>query len=220
MAALESIASLGQRHGFFGLGFSTSWLQERGAAPVWYVVKGSAFQTELFEIIQRLAFQQQADPADPLWKLTPFIDYPQEPAEGEGPSTYDWRWEREWRVRGDLSFDLDAVRLLFAPAADHERVRAWWNVQVIDGFAELIPPIVDANWSRSQIDDVVRSGPATARLPWDSSDGPLEVWPGDDEASPFYLDPLDEGERGRADLQEEVMRELSGWLDEMARDDI
>ena len=120
MAALASVADLAQRHGHFGLGFLRSWMQDQGAAPVWYLPRDSEVQVEFFNRVRDLAFRNAPDPEHVLWRITPFIDYPQD-AEVEGASVpYDWRWEREWRVRGDLSFQNDDVAILIAPEAHHE----------------------------------------------------------------------------------------------------
>ncbi|MEV7825376.1 hypothetical protein AB0N72_18200 [Paenarthrobacter sp. NPDC089307] len=80
------------------------------AQPVWYVSDPSpewkAWQA---------AMQDAARLADsPIWALTPFIETVRSRG---GRSPNDWRWEREWRVQGDLEFDLDDVAMIVADTA-------------------------------------------------------------------------------------------------------
>src|SRR5260370_20699237 len=54
------------------------------------------------------------DANDPIWKLTPFIDFP-----NPGPFTYDFRWEREWRGAHDVRFSEEDVAFLLLPEQQH-----------------------------------------------------------------------------------------------------
>jgi len=90
----------------WGIAFDKERLRTKfGAQPVWYVRDPSP---EL-EAINQAMGDAAADPAAPIWKLTPFIEQVRS-LRGSAPN--DWRAEREWRVRGHLDFNLDDVALL------------------------------------------------------------------------------------------------------------
>jgi len=111
---LAGMTRLAKRHGSFGLGFHRRWVQSRGAAPVWYLPRNSPMQVRLFEIVKSLAFHTKPDLNHFLWEFTPFVDYPRDYGPTPEGAPYDWRWEREWRVRGDLAFEAEDVGILFA----------------------------------------------------------------------------------------------------------
>jgi len=208
MGALESLSRLAGRHGTYGLGFRRSWLQRQGAAPVWYVTRGGAVQQQIFEAVRSRGFQAKPDPGDLIWALTPFIDYPQDSDEAE--TRYDWRWEREWRVRGAITFQPDDVSLVFAPEARHLQFRQWWEREVLQGSPGLIPPVVDAHWPRSRQKLSIHHGPqraGAARRAEEATSGYAPT-PGFDVEVASRV-PLDHERIARAD-------ELRAWLDELA----
>lgn len=217
MAALESIAQLADRHGEFGVGFRKAWMQTQGAAPVWYLPRGSAVQEEFFRTVRDLAFRTQPDPEHPIWGITPFVDYPRDAGPIDGAPPYDWRWEREWRVRGDLEFQDSDLAILFAPEDRHSLLTDWWKQEVIEGWAGYIPPIVDTRWPGERQDATIRSGPQLIEI---EVLQPRESWASDDlsDARPDDVSTVWEDEREH--FQAEIREELNGWLDEMARDDI
>lgn len=140
---LTEVHRLASRHGAYGLAFQRSWVQQRGGAPVWYLPRGSAVQQRLFELVKQLAFRRDPDLSHFLWEFTPFIDYPKDSDAPGG--TYDWRWEREWRVAGDLEFQHKDIVVLFAPSSQHGAIReAWGRATASDA---PIPPLVDVTWS-------------------------------------------------------------------------
>lgn len=217
LAALDSVAALARRHGQFGLGFPKEWMQQVGAAPVWYLPRDSAVQTEFFNIIRKLAFRRSPDPEHPLWRITPFIDYPRDPEPDESARTYDWRWEREWRIRGGLSFEPHDVALLFAPEERHDWLTDWWKTTVVGPWDGYLPSVVDAQWPRDRQEAVIRQGPTWAEIEFPV---PAEPWQGEIDTAPTTEVPSDWDEDERRQLRAEMREELNGWLDEMARDDI
>ncbi len=85
-----------------GLAFSKPFIASKGGAPVWYLEKDSPVQRIAFGLFNTA---QSRDPEHPIWRLTPFIDFP-----GSYPSgTYRYEWEREWRVPGDLVYSTRDV---------------------------------------------------------------------------------------------------------------
>ncbi|WP_235738770.1 abortive infection system antitoxin AbiGi family protein [Nocardioides alcanivorans] len=216
MAALNSVATLADQHGGYGLGFTKAWMQAQGAAPVWYLPRDSAVQTEFFNTVRELAFHNRPDPSHPLWRVTPFVDYPRDAAPNEVAAPYDWRWEREWRIRGGLHFQPDDIALLFAPESQHAWAIELWKQETIEGWAGYMPPLVDTHWPRDQQETVIRQGPAVVEVEFPEW---TESWiDGADTAPSGDLGSAWDDER--RDLQAELRDELNGWLDEMARDDI
>lgn len=103
---LDKIERLTRRHGNFGIAFTKDFLRGRHAARVWYLDQGS---TQAVALANRLSGLQAAkDFADPVWNLTPFIDLVM-------PGSYEWDWEREWRVLGDMNFTLADVAFVVTP---------------------------------------------------------------------------------------------------------
>lgn len=115
---LDNVERLTRRHGNFGIAFTKDFLRGRHAARVWYLDQGSSQAIALADRLNSL--QASKDFTDPVWDLTPFIDLVM-------PGTYEWDWEREWRVRGDMNFTLDDVAFVITPKGVDE-------LPVFDGF--------------------------------------------------------------------------------------
>lgn len=96
----------------YGIVFAKERLRvDFGATPVWYVTDDSAQHLAI-----RSLMDSSANPTDPIWRLTPLID-----VVIDSPRLrYDFRWEREWRVNGDLVFPNGAVAALLIPDASGE----------------------------------------------------------------------------------------------------
>lgn len=93
----------GSRGRPWGLVFDKERLRARfGAQPVWYLNDPSQEVAAIHEAMRAAT----GDLSAPIWKLTPYVA---EVRSRESLSPNDWRWEREWRVRGDLVFDLTDV---------------------------------------------------------------------------------------------------------------
>ncbi|WP_258873480.1 hypothetical protein [Microbacterium sp. AG157] len=79
--------------------------RDYGAQPVWYVNNPSP-QRDALRVAMRAAM---SDPSAPIWRLTPFIE---DVRDRHGSAPNDWRWEREWRVQGNLEFSIADVSML------------------------------------------------------------------------------------------------------------
>jgi hypothetical protein len=95
------------------------------------------------------------DPDDPLWKLTPFIDFP------SGPSTpykYDFRWEREWRIIGDVDFSENDVAFLLIPEELHTTAWSFFHSAVEDNVGPgYFCPYLDPTWTVAQVEEALAS---------------------------------------------------------------
>ena len=110
--------------------------QEFGAQPVWYLSRS----TPQLEAV-KTAMAEAADDANaPIWALTPYIENVR-PRSSQFPN--DWRWEREWRVRGDLEFDLNDVALLIIDEAGTPALLDQMEI----GLPCMAPGDIEATWS-------------------------------------------------------------------------
>jgi len=208
---LEHVEELATgRHTPVGIGLHRAWAAAQGAAPVWYLPRETPVQQHVFNLVKQLAYEREPDPDHPLWQLTPFIDYPQE------GGTYDFRWEREWRVRGDLQFDpLPDIAVLFAPERDHDAMRETWVWEALDFPRGPVPPLVDPAWEMERKMQVLRNGHQDYDSEGDTDPTPK---PEDDDHD-FFSGPVtwvSDQDRVRTEQQSE----WAHWLHTFERDDI
>lgn len=96
----------------YGLAFKRDFLRENAQAqPVWYLDEGFLPLIAVRARMRELAASESWD--DPFWLATPFIETVED-------GRRDWRWEREWRIRGDFRFELADVALIITLGDDHE----------------------------------------------------------------------------------------------------
>lgn len=150
-----------RRRSLYGIGFSKEILINAGGAPVWYMEKDSVPQRALFEIIES-RFVGAVDPGDPLWKVTPFIDFP---GIYRG-IPFHFEWEREWRVPGGLEISPREVAFLFIPEEEHSAARAFFKDAENDGNGPSYDcPFVDPRWGSEEIQRAFSAIPKAPPLP-------------------------------------------------------
>lgn len=103
---LDELGRLTRRRGQYGVGFTKDFLRQKRGVRVWYVDRGSEQASSLNALLRPLVAAKEF--SDPIWELTPFMDLLM-------PGRYEWDWEREWRVRGDLLFTLADVAFVVTP---------------------------------------------------------------------------------------------------------
>lgn len=119
---LDRLDRLVHRRGTqYGIGFRQDFVIERGGARVWYADQEGVAHLAVREMV-RSAMQGGIDLDDPIWRITPFIDYPGE----YGGTQYRFEWEREWRVPGGLAFTPEDVAFLLIPSRNHEAAREFF----------------------------------------------------------------------------------------------
>lgn len=133
---LTYLARLVGRHGSFGVGLGKADVRAAGGQRVWYVDDATEPMDTLDELLSEVTNARRW--ADPLWKLTRFID--RVTPDGDGRARYEFEWEREWRVPGGMQ--LAEVKFLFVPSTWHAHVRSSL------GTYRLIDPM----WSAAQIE--------------------------------------------------------------------
>lgn len=194
----------------WGFGLHRSWAASQGAAPVWYLPRDTPVQQKIFRLVKQLAYERDPEPDHPLWGLTPFIDYPRE------GSNYDWRWEQEWRVHGDLHFDPQAdVAVLFAPEADHDAVREMWMWEVLGWPRGPVPPLVDPVWDLTSKIASLRAGIQD----YDSTDVDL-TGPDDHDERDFFSSGQVAWVEEDQLVRREQAHEWAHWLRTFDRDDV
>ena len=153
---LDMLNRLVERRSLYGIGFRKEFLIARGGAPLWYLDdKGE--QAQLIRAQVRQRERTGVDTADPFWKLTPFIDHPGFYKGRE----YRWEWEREWRVIGDLPFEIEDVAFLFLPEEEHEKARQWFaDVEFEHTGPAYFCPYIDPRWPLDRIEDALEKVPA------------------------------------------------------------
>lgn len=129
---LDKIDRLMRRHGTYGIAFTKDFIRRQQGARVWYIEQGSQQARSMNETLFEL--KSRSDFTHPIWGLTPFIDLVM-------PGKYEWDWEREWRVRGDLRFLLEDVAFVVTP----------------EGFDEL--PALDGLYVHPKHDLIVVASP-------------------------------------------------------------
>lgn len=134
---LDMLDRLVDRRSRYGLAFRKDFLGRAGGAPVWYLERGTPIAKIFFEMSTA---KTPIDPDAPIWKITPFVDYP---GEYRG-CTYQFEWEREWRVPGSVSFAPgDNIAFMFVPEAEHAELR--------EAFPTLDCPLVDPGWGEDRL---------------------------------------------------------------------
>lgn len=129
---LDRVDRLMRRHGSYGIAFTKEFLRSKQGARVWYLDQASEQARSLNE--QLLALKSTKDFNQAIWNLTPFIDLVM-------PGRYEWDWEREWRVRGDLRFLIEDIAFVITP----------------EGFEEL--PVFEGLYMHPKHDLMVAASP-------------------------------------------------------------
>lgn len=129
----------------YGIGFSKQFILKKGGAPLWYLQRGTPQQKLVAALMKQAS--SPFDAAHPIWELTPFIDFPS----GQ-PFQYDFRWEREWRVRGDVRFRVDEVAFLFLPEENHQAALSFFEDQRDQNTGpSYFCPYIDPTWNVEKV---------------------------------------------------------------------
>ncbi len=150
---LGLLSRLVERRSRYGIGFRKDFLAKNGGAPVWYVPFGSLQYKALEELTKR-GHQTEPIAADPIWALTPLIDITGK--KPDAPYDYQFEWEREWRVPGDLRFESKDVSMLFIPEELHDAARSFFrDAQNENTGPSYESAFLDGAWDVSKITAVL-----------------------------------------------------------------
>ena len=118
---LDYLGRLADQHGWYGVGFAKDFIRSRNGARVWYLDNQVEIAQWVFES-RRTNWFMAPDPEDPIWRVTPFIDYV--------TSNHHFEWEREWRTLGGLEFDPANISFIFGPEGEHAELLARLQLKV------------------------------------------------------------------------------------------
>lgn len=148
----------------YGLAFTKRRARLLEINPVWYVdtTRGHTWlMREVWSLVDRaIEAGLSTFRMDPIAKIAPFVDmmgtWGDEPSERK-----EFWWEREWRHRGDVKFELEHVAVIFCPEHDMEAFRE------IAGPGSLKTsrwvPLVDPCWGLEHIIAALADVPAEDR---------------------------------------------------------
>lgn len=193
---LNNLERLIRRHGNYGIGFRKDFLRARQGARVWYVDRGSLQAQLLNEHLSLL--KSLRDFGNPIWELTPYMDLVMR-------GCYEWDWEREWRVRGDLEFALSDVAITITPDGVHEVAELEFTVSPDLDFAVVANPEPLAAYMERLVQEFFQTyEDPVNRLPVDGGEyvWVVEHWRTEDAVSDLF-----------PELEEGVARQLIDYLD-------
>lgn len=134
-----------RRNSKYGIGFTKDFLRNREGGPVWAVENQSSAALALHSLTESAIPNVE----DPIWKLTPFIDFVGKFRNGK---VYRFDWEREWRLTGDLLFETTDPAFLFIPEDLHERAREFFVNAARRHTGPSYPcPFLDPTWDKEMI---------------------------------------------------------------------
>lgn len=183
---LNNLERLIRRHGNYGIGFTKDFIRSRDGARVWYVDQRSVQARHLNEHLDGL--RRSGDFSHPMWDLTPFMDLVM-------PGGYEWDWEREWRVNGDLHFALDDIAFTVTPNGIDEVPELDFYVSPDRDFAVIATPQPLADYMEKLVQEFFETfEDPVNRLPVDGGEYVwiVEQWETEDAVGNIFPD-LEEG---------------------------
>lgn len=92
----------------YGLVFKKNYIRGKGGNPVFYVTKQIA--KPMYDLLYEEHIRGKKQVPEQLCKLLALVSVCEE--------GNDWHWEREWRIVGDLKFDLNDIYCGLCPEDD------------------------------------------------------------------------------------------------------
>lgn len=151
---LHCLDRLAKRRSRYGIGFTKKFAKTKGAQPVWYVGKDSE-QRNSIDQLMATARATATPTADPIWKITPFID-----VSGTYPTgTYCFEWEREWRCIGDFRFNETDAAFLIIPEELHIAACSFFRDARNENIGPFYGcPYIDSSWNLDKVTEAFTSG--------------------------------------------------------------
>jgi len=141
-ASLQQLARLAKYRGRYGLGFTKQFIRSKGGGPLFQV------QDERYEAITSLIRAGLNDPNASIWTLVPFID--------RVLPSYQYDWDKEWRVPGGLGFTDDVVSFILLPEEEHDAFHTFQSRGHNEGNSPLFKsPLIDHRWAKERVRDTL-----------------------------------------------------------------
>lgn len=132
------LSRINRRRGAYGIGFTKAFIGGLGGGPLFYL------NGDRYDAIAALMKAAGNDPNAPVWKLVSFIDHVS--------NTYQFDWEREWRVPADVPLKRENIRFMLIPESEHERFDAYRSRKHSEGLMPLYDcPLIDHRWPKERI---------------------------------------------------------------------
>lgn len=144
---LHLLGRLAEKRSEYGVVFRKDFVVHRHGNPILYAYKDQA----VIYAIKALIAAAGEDEANPIWRVTPFVDAP-----GAYPNgSYFFEWEREWRKVGDFKFSTDDVAFLIIPENLHGAAKGFFENARQENLGPAYDcPFIDAHWKRKKIKSV------------------------------------------------------------------
>ena len=135
----------------YGLVFSREFLVSKGAQPALYINSygGKSWLREAADKVCDIA-EDNDFRRGKLWRLLPYLNAMYE--------RYDFTWEREWRMRGDLKFTPKDIVCVILPENNEEE----WKHK----FLRRGVPVISPGWSTERIVSELSGQARQARRMW------------------------------------------------------
>jgi hypothetical protein len=127
----------------YGLVFEKEYIRAKEGNPVFYI------KSEIAKPLSKIYSDQKQQADDKMCRLLALITICE--------NWNDWHWEREWRIVGDLKFNLENVYCGLCPEED------------IDYFCNKYKPVkfIDSRWESKRIlDELVKQEPHVEDIPF------------------------------------------------------
>jgi hypothetical protein len=120
----------------YGICFSKDFIVKKGGQPALYINEydGNTWLRECVDELYETSVSAKKV-TRPLWRILPFVN-----SMHEG---YDFSWEREWRVRGDLRFSPRDIVCVILPAQGEDALK--------DRMARAGIATISPGWTYEQI---------------------------------------------------------------------
>lgn len=120
----------------YGLVFNRDFIIAAGGQPAFYIngYNHNRFLHECFNALYRRSLDGDTL-RSPVWRVLPFINAMHE--------RYDFTWEREWRVLGDLDFRIRDVVAIILPSEGDDDLK--------EDFAKEGIAVISPGWTYEQI---------------------------------------------------------------------
>ena len=144
-------------YGDYGFVFSREFLVSRGAQPAMYVNSygGNRLVREAADRVYQLA-EEEGLACGQLGRLLPYLN-----AMHEG---YDFAWEREWRVLGDLDFGFEDVVCVILPEDGEDGLKGEFLGEGV--------PVISPGWTAERIVAELSGQARSARRLWSERKSP------------------------------------------------
>ena len=138
----------------YGIVFSREFLISKGAQPAIYInsYHKNMWLREAADRIWKIAEESNFQDCN-IWRILPFLNAMHE--------RYDFTWEREWRICGDLTFAPEDIVCVSVPEDGEEELRR--------EFLGRGVPVISPGWSTERIVSEFSNQARQAKREWIST---------------------------------------------------